>query len=98
MKDTAKEPTRFTYLEVDVTELELNSWRKSVAGKLQSARELAEQGNWVPACGGTEVPFKSRSGRVLQYLWQPSTGRHAYLDCGTDTLLSDEEACAHLAG
>jgi hypothetical protein len=57
----------------------------------------AEQGHWVPACGGTETPFKSRSGKVLLYCWQPSTGRHAYLDCGTDIILSDEEAKAALA-
>jgi hypothetical protein len=57
----------------------------------------AEQGNWIPACRGTEVPFRSRSGKVLLYCWQPSTGRHAYLDCRTDIILSDDEASAALA-
>jgi hypothetical protein len=57
----------------------------------------SEQGNWVPACGGTETPFRSRSGKTLLYCWQPSTGRHAYLDCGTDIILSHEEATAALA-
>jgi hypothetical protein len=52
----------------------------------------ATQGNWYPACGGTETPFLSRSGRRLLYCWQPSTGRHAYIDMGTDTVLSDEQA------
>jgi hypothetical protein len=56
-----------------------------------------EQGNWVPACGGTEQPFRTRTGRVLQYVWQASSGRHAYLDCGTDLILTDEEAQAALA-
>jgi hypothetical protein len=51
-----------------------------------------EQGNWYPACGGTEVPFLTRTGRKLLYCWQPSTGNHAYIDCGTDMLLTDEEA------
>lgn len=48
--------------------------------------------NWVPASGGTEVPFKTRTGRTLLYCWQPSTGNHAYLDCGTDLILTNEEA------
>lgn len=52
--------------------------------------------NWIPACGGTEVPFFTRTGRKLHYVWQPSTGKHAYLDCGTDIILSDEEASAAL--
>jgi len=50
------------------------------------------QGNWYPASGGTETPFTSRSGRRLLYVWQPSTGDHAYLDLGTDLILSPEEA------
>jgi hypothetical protein len=53
--------------------------------------------NWIPACGGTEQPFTSRTGRRLLYCWQPSTGRHAYLDLGSDLILSDEEAQNALA-
>ena len=49
-----------------------------------------EDGMWVPASGGTERPFMSRGYR-LQYLWQPSTGRHAYINCDTDILLTDAE-------
>ena len=56
-----------------------------------------ESDSWVPACGGTELPFKSRSGKRLQYVWQPSTGQHAYLDLDSDIILSDEEAEASLA-
>ena len=56
----------------------------------------AEQGNWIPACNGTEKPFPTRSGRILLYCWQPSTGRHAYLDCSTDIILSDDEAQSYL--
>ena len=71
---------------------------------LQNLIDISEQerlknkqnDNWVPACGGTEVPFKSRSGRRLQYVWQPSTGYHAYLDVDSDIILSDEEAEACL--
>lgn len=56
-----------------------------------------EQGNWVPACNGTETPFVSRSGLRLLYCWQASSGRHAYINCDTDIVLSDEEARAALA-
>lgn len=53
---------------------------------------LLTQGSWLPANGGTETPFRTRTGRKLLYCWQPSTGEHAYLDCETDLILSDEEA------
>jgi len=63
---------------------------------LQSAIRLDAQrregGMWVPASGGTEQPFMARGYR-LQYLWQPSTGRHAYINCDTDVLLTDTEVC-----
>lgn len=63
-----------------------------------TARAAArEQGNWYAASGGSETPFTTRTGRRLLYCWQPSTGRHAYLDCGTDLILSDEEASYALA-
>lgn len=52
----------------------------------------AAEGNWIPACNGTEVPFTTRNGYRLLYCWQPSTGRHAYLNCDTDIILSDEDA------
>ena len=51
-----------------------------------------KEGNWYPANGGTEVPFFTRGGRRLLYCWQPSSGAHAYLDCDTDLILSDEES------
>lgn len=47
---------------------------------------------WVPACGGTEKPFKSRSGVRLHYMWNPGTGEHAYLNLDTDIFLTNEEA------
>ena len=63
---------------------------------IQEAIERSErqkaQGDWFPACGGTEVPFKTRTGRTLLYCWQPATGNHAYLNVGTDLILTDEEA------
>lgn len=53
--------------------------------------------NWLPANGGTETPFTTRTGARLLYCWQPSTGKHAYLDCGTDIILTDDEARQALA-
>lgn len=68
----------------------------TLAELLDAAAERAAQDAWIPACGGTEVPFTTRTGARLLYCWQPSTGRHAYLDCGTDLILSDEEAARAL--
>jgi hypothetical protein len=48
--------------------------------------------NWIPANGGREVPFTSRSGRRLLWCYQPATGEHAYVDCDNDLIISDEEA------
>lgn len=64
----------------------------TVAEALALADAKRAEGNWYPACNGTEIPFYTRSGRRLLYCWQPSTGRHAYLDTQTDIILSDEEA------
>jgi hypothetical protein len=54
------------------------------------------QGNWYPACGGTEQPFTTRNGFRLLYVYQPTTGNHAYLDLDRDMVLSTEEAMAAL--
>ena len=35
-----------------------------------------EQGNWFPACGGTEEVFTTRTGRRLLYCW-PAEHRQA---------------------
>ena len=64
--------------------------------RLQEARGFAEQGSWYPACGGTETVFTSRTGIRLLYVWQPTTGNHAYLNVDTDIILTDEEAQAAL--
>jgi hypothetical protein len=59
---------------------------------IEALDQRKQQGNWIPACGGSEVPFISRSGLRLLYCWQPYSGRHAYLNCDTDIVLTDEEA------
>jgi hypothetical protein len=54
------------------------------------------QGDWIPASNGTEQPFTARSGARLLYCWQPRSGLHAYLDLGTDLILTDDDARLHL--
>lgn len=48
-------------------------------------------GAWTPASAGTETPFTTRTGATLLYCYQARTGKHAYLDCGTDLILTDVE-------
>ena len=55
------------------------------------------EGDWFPASGGTETPFLTRSGATLLYCYCPRSGKHAYLDCGSDLILADAEA-ANLLG
>ena len=68
----------------------------NLATELENKRKKAEQGAWLPANGGTEQPFVTRSGRRLQYLYQSTTGKHAYIDCDTDVILTDAEASTYL--
>lgn len=47
---------------------------------------------WVPACGGTEVPTRTRTGARLLYCFNPHLMKHAYINCDTDMILEDAEA------
>lgn len=60
--------------------------------------EMAKWGadRWVPANGGTETVFTSRSGIRLLYCWNPAQRKHAYLNVDTDMILTEEEAQAAL--
>lgn len=58
---------------------------------LRELDEWKSQGDWIPACNCSEQPFTTRSGRRLLYVYQPRSGNHAYLDMGTDLILSPEE-------
>lgn len=46
---------------------------------------------FVPACGGTEVPFRDRDGRRLLYCVDLKAREHAYLDLDTDMVASPPE-------
>jgi hypothetical protein len=70
---------------------------QTLSERIDAEVKRREQGNWVPACNGTEVPFRTRTGLRLLYCWQPSTGKHAYINCDTDIILSEDEARAALA-
>jgi hypothetical protein len=65
---------------------------ESIASYLDRLDAWKAEGHWVPAAGGTEVPFRTRGGARLLYCWQPRSGRHAYMDCDSDIILTDEEA------
>lgn len=51
---------------------------------------------WVPACGGHELPTMTRSGKRLLYCYNFAEMKHAYIDVGTDTVLTDAEALGYL--
>ena len=53
--------------------------------------------HWVPACGGTERPTRTRTGSTLLYMWNTTQGEHAYYDCERDIFLTDDEARAVFA-
>ena len=65
---------------------------------LQAIRKAIEtfQNVWVPANGGTETEFVSRTGKRLLYCYNSALARHAYLDLGSDMILTDDEACIAL--
>jgi hypothetical protein len=69
---------------------------ESITAYLDRLDAWKAQGPWVPAAGGSETPFYARSGARLLYVYQPRSGRHAYLDLGTDLILTDEDARLHL--
>ena len=56
----------------------------------------ATETSWVPACGGTETPFVTRTGKTLLYMWNSMTGEHAYYDVRADVFLSSDEAARAL--
>lgn len=53
-----------------------------------------KRGRWVPACGRGELPYITRSGIEVLYVWHTGTGEHAYLDVGSDLIMTPAEADA----
>ncbi|MEO8188496.1 MAG: hypothetical protein ABI580_14160 [Burkholderiaceae bacterium] len=54
----------------------------------QRTEEAAIAEDWVRACGGTEQPFETRSARALLYMWNRTSGEHAYYDVERDVFLT----------
>ena len=64
---------------------------QTVAEMLDEAQARRERnGQWVAACGGTEVPMTVNGVRVL-YVWNTGTHEHAYLNLDTDIIMADGE-------
>ena len=53
----------------------------------QMCAMVRTQPTLVPANGGTEQPFTTRSGRRVLYVYDCEAGTHGYLDLGTDQML-----------
>jgi hypothetical protein len=68
----------------------------SYSARLVANRKKRENSPWIVAAGGSETPFIARSGARLIYVFQPDTGKHAYLNLDNDNILSDKEAEMHL--
>jgi len=69
---------------------------KTLSDNLDAFEEWKSQGDWKPANNGTEVPFLTRAGITLLYCYQPRSGKHGYLNVGTDIILSYDEALNYL--
>lgn len=63
--------------------------RRTAADDIFEGRE--EDDNWYPASQGTEQPMRTRDGRMVQYMFNPATGQHAYIDLETDIIIPDED-------
>ena len=46
---------------------------------------------WIPANGGSEKPTMYKNGIKALYVYNPKTGKHAYLNCANDMILTDAE-------
>ena len=58
--------------------------------RLDAAEKAKADGPWVPGCNQLEKPFITRTGHKVIYMWQPSTGRHAYFDLESDLEIHEE--------
>jgi len=47
---------------------------------------------WVPACGGTEQPFRTRTGKRLLYCFNFKQNRSAYVDLDNGVVLDCKAA------
>jgi len=53
-------------------------------------RQIGET-NWIPGCNGTEVPFNTRCGHKVQWLFNYFTGEHQYYCHDSDLFIEDHQ-------
>jgi hypothetical protein len=58
----------------------------------------ARRDAWIPACGGSETPFTTKTGARVLYCFNPATGKHAYIDLGADIEIPAAELAAYGLG
>ena len=56
-----------------------------------------EDSAWIPACGGTELPFTCE-GETFEYMWNYVTKKHSYYSHTRDMFLSQNELPFALGG
>ena len=64
-------------------------WRKSQWKDTNMTSEYrqaiaTDADQWVPACGGGEKPYRTRTSRWVLYVYNPRRMEHGYLDMRTD--------------
>ena len=61
-------------------------------GRIEYDRAVkARADRWVPACGGNEIPYRDKLGRMVLYVFNPATGKHGFLDMGQDIVFEDHD-------
>jgi uncharacterized protein (DUF2126 family) len=71
----------------------MNNPNQTIEAAIKAQEARRNNGNWVPACGGTETEVVMNGTRLL-YCWQPASGKHAYLNLDSDMIMSDEDVDA----
>jgi len=69
----------------------MNNANQTIEDAINAKQARDEQGAWIPAGGGSEKSFR-HGDYTYQYMYQPSTHRHAYLCLDTDLFLSNDQA------
>lgn len=50
-----------------------------------------DSNGWMPACGGTETPFRTRTGHTVLYMYNIITAKHAYYIKDEDIFIEYEQ-------
>lgn len=66
----------------------VSKWSVEAAKKSFNRAVTMNQDNWVPACGGTEVPSVYGGKRYL-YVYNPKHNKHAWYDMSADLIIDN---------